>query len=102
MVEEVKNPPPPFQPTLSLSEYSPEFERQVMAELGNIFQRHRGDRVAILNFKMEDKAGAWQQIIVYRHGLVSGSDAMIRELSRLIEENGWGTNTESLAAPPSL
>ena len=96
-IEEVKQPPSPFQPTIWLSEYSPEIEGYVLAELGNVFQRHRGHHVAIIHFKMEDEGGPWERIIVYRHALISGSDAMLREIARLRGENGWGTNAERLA-----
>lgn len=74
-------------------------EQQMLAELGSIFQRHRGQRIAICHFRMSDNAGPWERTVIYRHALISGSDAMYREVARLIALHGWGTSTERLTNP---
>lgn len=58
MVEEVKNPLPLFRCIIQPAPYSPEAERHTLAELGNLFLRHRGNRLAVLHFQMQDGGGA--------------------------------------------
>lgn len=85
-IEQKGRPKSPVWLPLGVDKYQADEERHIINEFGDIFQRHRGDRVVILRFQIEN----WVRPIVYQHALVSGSKAMWREINRLVKEHGWG------------
>jgi hypothetical protein len=95
-VERVSAPPPPVRGQLRLKEPTRESLCQVMSELANVFLRHKGQALAIFEVPVDE----WLHFAVFEDGLVSGSDAMRRELKRLFTELDWGGSPEDGASKP--
>jgi S1-C subfamily serine protease len=89
-------PPPPLRLVLTFLVYSPEGERFMLNELGNIFLRHRGNRLVVLHLVV----GEHVRTAAYEGALVSGSAAMKRELDRVISERGFVAPADSVAQAP--
>jgi hypothetical protein len=83
--------PKPFGATLHLADHSLEAERYHINQMAPVFKRHPGKRVVILKLPV----GNWQRTVVFEEGLVSGSDAMRREMERLIDSCGWNPESEA-------